>query len=72
MLDEAARLGARYLKVSLGHYPAAPELADLKAQLAAAPVALLVENDQTAHGGALAAMARFLAAAHAKPGCRWG
>lgn len=63
MLDEAARLRARYLKVSLGHYPAAPELADLKAQLAAAPVALLVENDQTAHGGALAAMARFLAAA---------
>ena len=35
----------------------------MKAQLAAAPVALLVENDQTAHGGALAAMARFLAAA---------
>ena len=63
MLDEAARLGARYLKVSLGHYPAAPELAALKAQLAAAPVALLVENDQTAHGGKLSTMARFLAAA---------
>ena len=63
MLDEAMRLGARYLKVSLGHYPAAPDLPALKAQLAAAPVALLVENDQTAHGGALATMARFLAAA---------
>ncbi|MDQ4625166.1 sugar phosphate isomerase/epimerase family protein [Janthinobacterium lividum] len=62
MLDEAARLGARYLKVSLGHYPAAPELQALKARLAAAPVALLVENDQTAHGGKLATMARFLAA----------
>jgi sugar phosphate isomerase/epimerase len=35
----------------------------LNVQLAAAPVALLVENDQTAHGGALAPMARFLAAA---------
>ena len=63
MLDEAACLGARYLKVSLGHYPAAPDLPALKARLAAAPVALLVENDQTAHGGKLAAMARFLAAA---------
>lgn len=63
MLDEAARLGARYLKVSLGHYPAAPDLQALKAQLADAPVALLVENDQTAHGGALAPMVRFLAAA---------
>jgi sugar phosphate isomerase/epimerase len=63
MLDEAARLGARYLKVSLGHYPAAPDLQALKAQLAVTPVALLVENDQTAHGGKLSTMVRFLAAA---------
>lgn len=65
MMDEAALLGARYLKVSLGHYPAAPDLRALGAWLAAAPVALLVENDQTGHGGRLAPMARFLAAASA-------
>lgn len=63
MMDEAAQLGARYLKVSLGHYPAAPDLRALGAYLASAPVALLVENDQTGHGGRLAGMARFLAAA---------
>jgi sugar phosphate isomerase/epimerase len=67
MMDEAALLGARYLKVSLGHYPhylAAPDLRALEASLAAAPVLLLVENDQTSHGGRLAPMARFLAAAN--------
>lgn len=63
MMDEAAQLGARYLKVSLGHYPQAPDLRALGAWLAAAPLALLVENDQTGHGGRLAPMARFLAAA---------
>ena len=63
MLDEAQRLGAAYLKVSLGHYPPAPDLGSLGAVLATSPVALLVENDQTAHGGKLAPMAQFLAAA---------
>jgi sugar phosphate isomerase/epimerase len=68
MMDEAALLGARYLKVSLGHCPhhlAAPDVCALGDWLAGAPVALLVENDQTSHGGRLAPMARFFAAAGA-------
>ena len=64
MMDEAALLGARYLKVSLGHYPAAPDVKALGAWLAAAPVLLLVENDQTSHGGRLEPMKRFLDDAH--------
>lgn len=62
-MAEAARLGARCLKVSLGHFPPQADLAPLAAWLAAAPVPLLVENDQTMHGGAIDALARFLAAA---------
>ncbi|MES2260030.1 MAG: sugar phosphate isomerase/epimerase [Pseudomonadota bacterium] len=61
-MAEAAQLGARYLKVSLGHFPEYVDLAPLVAYLAAAPVPLLVENDQTAHGGAIDGMARFLPA----------
>lgn len=64
LLDEAMlqaeRLGARYLKVSLGHYGTAADLGALGAYLKMAPVPLLVENDQTRHGGQIEAMRRFL------------
>lgn len=61
-MTEAEKLGAQYLKVSLGHYLADDNLDTLGAYLVQAPVPLLVENDQTAHGGQIEGMARFLAA----------
>jgi 2-dehydro-3-deoxygluconokinase len=58
---EADRLGARYLKVSLGHYASDAHLRALATYLEMAPVPLLVENDQTRHGGQIDSMRRFLA-----------
>lgn len=65
VMAEAMQLGARYLKVSLGHAPAQLDLAALESLLAGSTVPLLVENDQTSHGGNPAAMARVLSAAAA-------
>jgi sugar phosphate isomerase/epimerase len=65
VMVEAAQLGARYLKVSLGHFPAQFDLTTLASLLAGSTVALLIENDQTSHGGNPAALARFLSAAAA-------
>ena len=64
-MQEAEKLGAQYLKVSLGHYLSDANLPALAAGLAQAPVPLLVENDQTAHGGQIDAMRRFLTASSA-------
>ena len=50
-LARAAACGARWLKVSLGHYHRGCDLDELALQLAGQPVRLLVENDQTAQGG---------------------
>jgi 2-dehydro-3-deoxygluconokinase len=62
---EATQLGARYLKVSLGHFPSQFDLRALAGLLAGSAVPLLIENDQTSHGGNPAALARFLLAAAA-------
>lgn len=62
-LANAQACGAQWLKVSLGHYPAHAELGALRELLQAAPVRVLVENDQTPQGGRIDPLARFFGAA---------
>lgn len=65
-LAAAARLGAMRLKMSIGGWtPAsADSLATLRDRLEHAGVELLIENDQTARAGTLAALRRFFDTAH--------
>ncbi|MFC0668499.1 sugar phosphate isomerase/epimerase family protein [Azotobacter chroococcum] len=65
-LARANACGARWLKVSLGHYRAGNDLSELALHLAGQPVQLLVENDQTAQGGRIEALQAFFAAAEAR------
>jgi len=58
-LDHAQAFGARWLKVSLGYFTDTNDLESLHALLARHPVKLLVENDQTLHGGRIEPMQRF-------------
>lgn len=64
-LAEADALGARCLKFSLGHYGPASPLADLAVCLDGQQVRLLVENDQTPHGGSIARLGAFFDACNA-------
>src|SRR5690606_6265903 len=66
-LARAVRLGAGWLKMSIGGFrPQAPDgLETLRALLADGPVTLLVENDQTEPAGTIAALAAFFRAADA-------
>ncbi|KUM43903.1 sugar phosphate isomerase/epimerase family protein [Pseudomonas sp. EpS/L25] len=64
-LEEARRLGADTLKVSLGHYRPAADLTALATLLAGAGPQLLVENDQTVQGGRLEPLRAFIQAARA-------
>lgn len=59
-LQTARAVGAVALKVSLGHYQPRCDLTALAAQLSADGPVLLVENDQTAHGGRIEPMLQFL------------
>lgn len=59
-LQTARAVGAVALKVSLGHYQPRCDLTALAAQLSADGPMLLVENDQTAHGGRIEPMLQFL------------
>lgn len=61
-LQRARAFGARDLKVSLGHFNAHHDLHSLGRLLAAQPVRLLVENDQTDHGGRIEPFQRFFSA----------
>lgn len=61
LLQEGHMLNARWLKLSLGHFTHKAALAPLQSILANSPVALTIENDQTA-GGKLAPLQRFKAA----------
>ncbi|WP_039057891.1 xylose isomerase [Enterobacter sp. Bisph1] len=63
LLLEAQALKALWLKVSLGHFTQHSHLETLRGWLAASPVPLVVENDQTSCGK-LAPMLRFNAACH--------
>jgi len=60
-MGEAEEVGARYLKVSLGHFSAASDLQALLRYLSTAPVEVLLENDQTEQGGRLEPIVSFLA-----------
>lgn len=62
-LDRAQAFGAQWLKVSLGHFTREHDLAGLKAVLQAHPVHLLVENDQTFHGGRIDPLQQFFSSA---------
>ncbi|PYY88667.1 AP endonuclease [Pseudomonas sp. TKO26] len=61
-LQRARAFGARDLKVSLGHFNAHHDLHSLGRLLAAQPVRLLVENDQTDHGGRIEPFQHFFSA----------
>lgn len=58
-LDRAQAFGARWLKVSLGYFTDTNDLQSLSALLKRHSVKLLVENDQTLHGGRIEPMQRF-------------
>ena len=58
-LDRAQAFGSRWLKVSLGYFTDTNDLESLHALLNRHPVRLLVENDQTLHGGRIEPMQRF-------------
>ncbi|MHA3903429.1 sugar phosphate isomerase/epimerase family protein [Castellaniella sp. WN] len=66
-LDRAARLGAGWLKMSIGGFaPRAPAgMATLRTLLAGHSVELLVENDQTESAGTVPALTAFFRAADA-------
>ncbi len=66
-LVAAQTLGAPRLKMSIGSFGATSlaTLAFLKQRLDASPVELVIENDQTAAAGSLAALEAFFAAATA-------
>ncbi|MBP0597896.1 TIM barrel protein [Herbaspirillum sp. LeCh32-8] len=59
-MEEAEQVGARYLKVSLGHFSAASDLPKLLRYLSNAPTEVLLENDQTPQGGRLEPIVSFL------------
>ena len=58
-LDRAQAFGSGWLKVSLGYFTDTNDLESLHALLNRHPVQLLVENDQTLHGGRIEPMQRF-------------
>ncbi|WP_339545939.1 sugar phosphate isomerase/epimerase family protein [Pseudomonas sp. RA_35y_Pfl2_P32] len=60
-LKRAHSFGARWLKVSLGYFTDNNDLHSLAACLAEHSVQLLVENDQTLHGGRIEPFQRFFA-----------
>jgi len=68
-LQRAQAFGSQWLKVSLGYFTDNNDLQALAQVLRDSPVQLLVENDQTLHGGRIEPFQRFFAAVeqHALP-----
>jgi len=62
LLAEAATLGARLLKLPLGHLPQPLDLAPLSALLKRHATRLVIENDQTITGGTVAPLVGFFRA----------
>lgn len=58
-LQRAQAFGAKWLKVSLGYFTDNNDLQTLARVLGQSPVQLLVENDQTLHGGRIEPFQRF-------------
>ena len=63
-LQRAALAGAQWLKVSLGHFNENCDVDALSQLLDQHPVRLLVENDQTAHGGHIDGFIGFFSRVH--------
>ncbi|MFL1527773.1 sugar phosphate isomerase/epimerase family protein [Pseudomonas sp. O230] len=61
-LQRAQAFGAKWLKVSLGYFTDTSDLQALAQVLGKSAVQLLVENDQTLHGGRIEPFQRFFAA----------
>jgi sugar phosphate isomerase/epimerase len=61
-LHSAQAFGAKWLKVSLGYFTDTCDLQALNQDLGKSAVQLLVENDQTLHGGRIEPFQRFFAA----------
>lgn len=61
-LQRAQAFGSQWLKVSLGYFTDNNDLPALAQVLKETPVQLLVENDQTLHGGRIEPFQRFFAA----------
>ncbi|WP_339446717.1 sugar phosphate isomerase/epimerase family protein [Pseudomonas sp. EA_5y_Pfl2_R50] len=61
-LQRAEVFGSKWLKVSLGYFTDTNDLQALAERLKHSPVQLLVENDQTLHGGRIEPFQRFFAA----------
>jgi sugar phosphate isomerase/epimerase len=61
-LQRAQAFGAKWLKVSLGYFTDNNDLQALARILAQSPVHVLVENDQTLHGGRIEPFQRFFTA----------
>jgi sugar phosphate isomerase/epimerase len=61
-LQRAQAFGAKWLKVSLGYFTDNNDLQALARTLAQSSVQLLVENDQTLHGGRIEPFQRFFTA----------
>ena len=61
-LQRAQAFGAKWLKVSLGYFTDNNDLQALARILTQSPVHLLVENDQTLHGGRIEPFQRFFTA----------
>jgi len=59
-LEEASTLGARSLKLALGHFKSGADLTPLKALLETSAVKVVVENDQTPDCGVLSLMNAFM------------
>lgn len=60
-LQRAQAFGAKWLKVSLGYFTDNSDLQTLARVLGESAVQLLVENDQTLHGGRIEPFQRFFA-----------
>jgi sugar phosphate isomerase/epimerase len=58
-LQRAEAFGAKWLKVSLGYFTDNNDLQTLARMLSASAIQLLVENDQTLHGGRIEPFQRF-------------
>ncbi|BEV14606.1 sugar phosphate isomerase [Herbaspirillum sp. DW155] len=61
VMEEAEEVGARFLKVSLGHFSAGSDLQSLLRFVSHSPIEVLLENDQTPQGGRLEPIVSFLA-----------
>jgi hypothetical protein len=61
-LQNAEAFGSKWLKVSLGYFTDTNDLQALAQRLQQSPVQLLVENDQTLHGGRIEPFQRFFTA----------